>query len=368
MFERQFLKDFSAWGTIMLRWLNHAGCEGEFSDLDRVVEEVYEQNVFFTPYMQKYAVRAIAEKFLVYKELEKWGVKYLDREALYNINAERMAETSVIDRGAVRAEVADGMEEPAGAVGIIAAGNIPLVVFHDFICAAACGKRVYLKLSSKDNLLFPALLNKLFEINTVWREKIRIVERILPEKVGVLLFMGSDSTAQKIVDEFRNKPVLLRKSRFSFAVISGEESDEQLSGLCSDIFLYYGLGCRNVSTLLIPENYNLSSLTKVLLGAESFVADERYRNIYKRNRAMAIMEGEKFFDGGFFLYCQREPLNLPPGMINVVRYASKADINAFVEEYRCRIQKKYCIFGEAQRPGISEYPDNADTVDFILTH
>ena len=83
---------------------------------------------------------------------------------------------------------------------------------------------------------------------------------------------------------------------------------------------------------------------------------------------MAIMEGEKFFDGGFFLYCQREPLNLPPGMINVVRYASKADINAFVEEYRCRIQKKYCIFGEAQRPGIFEYPDNTDTVDFILTH
>ena len=361
MFERQFLKDFSAWGAIMLQWLDCSEREKIFPALERAVAEAYRQNIFFTPYMQRYAVRAIAEKFLVYEELQKWGVKYLHKQSLYEGAAEP-GEVSVKEAGSVETG------ERSGAVGIIAAGNIPLVVFHDFMCAVACGERVYLKLSHKDNLLLPALLEELFEINPIWRERICIVERIPSDKIGSLLFMGSDSTSKKIENESPGVPVLMRKTRFSFAILSGEESNGQLSGLGEDIFLYYGLGCRNVSTLLLPKEYDMERLIGILKRMEPIVADEHYLNIYKRNKALAIIEGEKFIDGGFFLCCEGSPLNLSPGIINLFRYTSEVEVASFVKRYQGQIQKKYCIFGEAQRPGIFEYPDNTDTVDFILTH
>lgn len=333
----------------MLQWLDAERREEKdsFSATDNALERAYEKNAFFTPYMQRFAVRAIAEKFLNSEELNRFVSNYHLR-----FQAANCGESA----------------EPSTKVGIIAAGNIPLVVFHDFLCSVACGCNVIIKLSSKDNLLFPALLNLLFEINPFWREKIDVVENLPHSEINMLLFMGSTSTADKILSEYPDIPLLLRKSRFSYALITGRETVEELERLGEDVFMYFGLGCRSVTTLMLPMEYDIEKIISALQKAGTFVADRKFTDIYIRNKALAVMEGDKFADGGFFIIKECSPVNLPIGVLNIVRYCSYKDIEAFDKNFESQIQKKYCIFGEAQRPGIFEYPDNTDTVDFILNH
>ena len=145
---------------------------------------------------------------------------------------------------------------------VISAGNIPLVSFHDILCILITGHKLFLKLSSKDNILIPLILNDLLKINTEFENQIFFIEKIESKKYDAIIATGSDSTAKYFDYYFKNKKKIIRKNRSSVAVIDGNENYTDLELLADDIFKYFGLGCRSVSQLLVPKNYDLNKLFK----------------------------------------------------------------------------------------------------------
>lgn len=348
MFINQFIQDFSTLGQYLVKWL-----DGDTADpaLDGALDQAYRINPFFTPYMQRHAIRVIAETFLSKQILENWLKRYFLTGC-----------------------------SPSGfdkVLGIIMAGNIPLVGFHDFLCGLACGRKLRIKLSSKDQILLPLLFDKLCRINPFWSDKViflnppgqgdQKLSRWIQDMQGVsaLISTGSDQTAVQISEKFHGIPSLIRGRRFSFAVI---KEGSNLEGLPEDVFLYFGLGCRNINYFLIPEKYDLCNLVEFLQKGRTLVAETCYMDIYKRNRAILMMEGVEFTDGEFFLLQPTEEQALPMGVLGYIRYQSESDITAFETEKIETIQKKYCTFGQAQAPAIDEYADGVDTMEFILNN
>ncbi len=349
MFGNDFIYSFSQLGERLLGWLG-----GSLNEpvLDNAIVLSYSDNPFFTPYMQRRAVETIARTFLVRGELERWKGNYV-----------------------VTAEGYAGKETGSGnCIGIIMAGNIPLVGFHDFLCVMASGNNAVIKLSSKDKYLLPALAGILCGIDAGWEGKIEFTGNMreyinmYPDKICALISTGSDTTRAAVAEEFAGLPMLLRGRRFSFAVLSGKESVKELEALAEDVFLYYGLGCRSVNYLFVPEGYDFGKLINCFSVMRELAGTTCYMNIYRRNRAVFLMEGEEFIDGGFFLINKASGVHPPVTVIGYAEYDSGSDILAFEEANRGNIQKKYRTFGLAQAPLIDEYADGIDVMRFIFKH
>lgn len=345
MFYDQFLRDFAALGRYLLQWL-----EGEISDhsLQNAIEAAARANPFFTPYMQRYAIGSQARSFLDENELSRWLRSYFPADSR---------------------ELGNPVSAPVRekTVGIIMAGNIPLVGFHDLLCVLACGRRALVKMSSKDSCLLPAVLDVLFRIDPYWKDRVHFTEK-MPYEVDALIATGSSETAAKVQKEYAGLPMLVRGRRFSYAVLEGRENAAQLGALGEDIFMYFGLGCRSVSYLLLPEGYDIGILTESLRPLRTLVAEKCYMNVYKRNKSILTMEGEDYTDGGFYIIRQTDEVFLPPGFLGYRTYRTAGDILEFEQKNSGRIQKKYRIFGQAQAPAIDDYADRIDTMKFILKH
>lgn len=354
MFATQFINDFSSLGSRLLSWSRG---EVTLPLLDRAVDEAYRSNPFFTPYMQRNAIASIARCFLCREELERWLGNY--REAIESENrGENLLKT-----------------------GIIMAGNIPLVGFHDFLSALAAQCCCYIKLSSKDRRLLPVLAGMLVEMNHEWGERIRFLEREqmdLLHGMERLISTGSDATAGSVASEFSDVPSLIRGRRFSYAVVD-DDSSEALKGLEEDIFLYYGLGCRNVSYLLVKSGADIGKVVSYLknLAGEgnkrnNFIlssgisADRNYLDIYRRNKALYTMEGKCFIDGGFFLMVESDEVTHPLGVVGYRKISDDKEILDFERVFGEKIQKRITTFGMAQSPAVDDYADGADTMRFLL--
>ena len=335
------------------------------------MKSAWENNQFFTLKMQIEAMNNIADKFLQPSSL-KWLLNHAG-----NTENDRWDKT----------------------VGIIMAGNLPLVGFHDLLCTLACGCNAYVKLSSKDRRLLPVIYDMLCDIDVYWYGK--VVFDIITDGASLesdfckrakgcfganpcgLIASGSDDTMAGINKELPRIPKLLRGSRFSFAVLEGDESNEQLRGLAEDMFLYCGLGCRSVSYLFVPEGYDFKRLVNAAKKMKSLLmAVPAHADSYVREIALLLMEGEKsvgnrmekavneheMIDGGFFILRHDASVHPPLSQVNFEYYKNKREITAFEKMYKNQIQKKYTTFGLAQRPEIDDFADRADTVWFILKH
>lgn len=344
MSQAQFLNDFSTLGSLLERWL--AG-NLALPEMERAVAASFSANHFFTPYMQRNAIRAIASRFLVRKELEKWLGNYVAR-------------------------LGGGFKGKR--VGIVMAGNIPLVGFHDFLSVMAVGADALVKLSSRDAFLLPAVFSLLCSIDPGWRTRAEFT--VSDGKSGeylslfadadALIATGSNKTKESISAVYGERPLLARGSRFSYAVID-DSNVENLRGLAEDVFLYFGLGCRSVSRFLVRRGTGLQALLYELeKGRELVAGNEAYMNSYRRLRAIYGMEGREFADGGFFILAPTEELFLPMGLLGYACYDSDRDLELFESEKIDSIQKKYRTFGLAQSPSVTEYADNVDTVNFLI--
>jgi len=335
------------------------------------MESAWKSNQFFTLKMQLDAMNNIADKFLQPSSL-KWLLNHAGNTGNGKWNK---------------------------TVGIIMAGNLPLVGFHDLLCTLACGCNAYVKLSSKDRWLLPAIYGMLCDIDVYWCGKVvfdiiadgasfesdfcKRVKGCFGVRPCGLIASGSDDTMAGIKKELPRIPKLLRGSRFSFAVLEGDESTGQLRGLAEDMFLYCGLGCRSVSYLFVPEGYDFKRLVKAAKKMGTFLmAIPAHANSYVRERALLLMEGEKsvgnkmemvenkkdMIDGGFFILRHDSSVHPPLAQVNFEYYKSKREIAAFEKMHKNQIQKKYTTFGLAQKPEIDDFADRADTVQFILKH
>ena len=181
-------------------------------------------------------------------------------------------------------------------IAIIMAGNIPLVGFHDFICVFLAGHNSIIKLSSNDKYLIPFLLN----LVKVPSDRVVYLDGMLKDYDAVIA-TGSDNTSRYFEYYFKNKQSIIRKNRNSIAILDGNETDEDLKSLSHDILTYFGLGCRSVSKLYVPKDYNFDSFFNSIFGYKDLINNHKYANNYDYNKAIYLMSEYKFLDNGFFM-------------------------------------------------------------------
>ena len=265
-------------------------------------------------------------------------------------------------------------EIKAKRIAVITAGNIPLVGFHDFISVLISGNIFKGKLSSKDDFLLPYIIDLLIDIEPEFKDHIFISEGKLADFDAVIA-TGSNNSARYFNYYFGKYPHIIRKNRNSAAVITGNETEEDLSFLADDIFLYFGLGCRSVSKLFLPESYDLDHIFKHSLKYKNIINHNKYANNYDYNRAIYLMNLTEFKDNGIML--MKEDLNYA-SPISVVFYENYSDINNLKKRLDSEKELIQCVvshegifsgsvnFGESQKPKLWDYADNIDTVNFLM--
>lgn len=260
-------------------------------------------------------------------------------------------------------------------VGIVNAGNIPLVGFHDFLSVLITGNFYQGKLSSKDKELPKVIRDILIDLQPKFKERIEFKENNL-EDFDAIIATGSNNASRYFEYYFGKYPHIIRKNRSSAAVLTGDETAEELKALADDIFLYFGLGCRNVSKLYVPENYTFKKLFENLDHYEYLRQHHKYANNYEYNRTIYLMNKVPHLDNGFLLL--KEDFGFSSPIANLF-YESYADLDRVRETLENQKEKLQCVvskpdiikgaipFGKSQEPDLTEYADNVDTVKFLLS-
>ncbi|WP_312418449.1 acyl-CoA reductase [Epilithonimonas sp.] len=256
-------------------------------------------------------------------------------------------------------------------VGLILAGNIPLVGFHDIISVILSNHIPVIKLSSKDRLVLPFLL-ELWNQFSNNESEYHIVEKL--ENFDAVIATGSNNTARYLEYYFKDNLSIIRKNRTSVAVLKGDESDAELQLLANDIFRYYGLGCRNVTRILIPNDMKLDRLFENFINYKDIINHNKYANNYDYNRAIYLLNQDQFWDNNFVMLKEDEKLFSPLSVINFSRYNTLEEAKKFLEINKDEIQTVVAKpelglesigFGETQNPSLDTYADNVDTMIFL---
>lgn len=253
-------------------------------------------------------------------------------------------------------------------LGLILAGNIPLVGFHDLLCGLLSGYKLQIKLSSDDQHLIPLIVRALIELNPTYADLIQLN----PQKLSgfdAVIGTGTDSTLLHFQSYFKNIPHLLRGNRTSIAVLSGDETPEELFALGTDIFQYFGRGCRNVTHLIVPNEYTFEAFFEAILPFQSIIQNKKYGNNYDYNRAIHLLSNQPLLDNGFVLLLESTALHPPLAMLHYHRYAHRSEADAYLEKHRDYIQ---CVsgtpevpFGATQQPRIDDFADGINTMEWL---
>lgn len=308
--------------------------------LTELINKQQYKNAWFTPANVKYAIEALANE-LTTENLLKWTNMY----------------------------PALSMESNPGTVGIIMAGNIPLAGFHDFLCVLLTGNRLLAKTSSKDSELIVYIAELLCCINAGFNDKIKFTDETL-SGFDAVIATGSNNSSRYFEYYFSRYPNIIRRNRNSIAILKGDESDENIQELGNDIFSYFGLGCRSVSKIFIPAGYDLNKLIKLWDNFSEVIQNHKYANNYDYNKAIYLVNKEKFLDSGHLLLKEEKGLSSPVSVLNFEYYTSYSSVMQNIEKMKEKIQ---CVvgsgnipFGKSQQPELWDYADGADTIDFLL--
>ncbi|CAM3485151.1 acyl-CoA reductase [Sphingobacterium prati] len=267
--------------------------------------------------------------------------------------------------------------ESTKTVGLILAGNIPLVGFHDILCVLISGFKAKIKLSSDDAGLTTYVLNRLKQIEPAFEASFEIVDKL--KDFDLVIATGSNNTARYFDYYFGAKPHIIRRNRNSVAVITGKESAVQLRALGHDIFDYFGLGCRSVSKIFVPKDYNVSHFFDGIADFKDVADHYKYNNNYDYNKSIYLINGDKHFDNGFLLLKQDERTASPLSVVYYEEYNSLGDvenelnqqaenIQCVVSEVQLNIQSPVFHFGESQCPALDDYADGINTLNFLFAN
>jgi hypothetical protein len=261
----------------------------------------------------------------------------------------------------------------AKTIGLIPAGNVPLVGLHDLICVLASGHKVRIKFSSKDTVLMKACIDFLISTDSRISQRIEIADRI--SGIDAIIATGSDNTFRYFENYFGHLPHVFRKNRNSLALITGNESESELNILGKDIFTYFGLGCRNITHILFPAGFNTDKFFEAMLPYSDVLNHNKYANNYTYHHALYLMNQEAFLDNNFLMLKESEELYSPIGVIHYQFYKDMSDAESYIannaEKIQCVVSNKegddYVSFGSSQNPGLSDYADKVDTMEFLST-
>jgi hypothetical protein len=253
--------------------------------------------------------------------------------------------------------------------GVIMAGNIPLAGFHDFLSVLISGNRLIAKTSSKDSELIVSVSQILCSINPGFTDLIEFAEGPL-SNFDVVIATGSNNSSRYFEYYFGKYPNIIRRNRNSIAILEGNETDAELLDLGKDIFSYFGLGCRNVSKIYLPRGFDMSALKRNWDGFAGLISHTKYANNYDFNKAVYLVNKERFYDTGYLLLKEDKGLSSPVSVLHYEYYISqtavKQELNQLSEKIQCIVARNYVPFGKAQSPKLWDYADGIDTIEFLL--
>ena len=342
----KFLSQFSPEGVQKKAEIPHNDL---FLDvMTQLIERSHETNPWFTPENVSYALASWAEALQADK-IDQW----LDAYSLTDYMVPKN-------------------------VGVIMAGNIPLVGMHDFISVLMAGHNIKAKLSSSDKHLLPLLGKYLTYLNPEFKDRITFVDDQLRD-IDAVIATGSDNTARYFDYYFGKYPHIIRKNKNSVAILTGNETEAELSGLADDIMLYFGLGCRNVSKIFVPENYDFNLIFKALLKYKDLINYQKYANNYDYNKAVYLMSVDSdvrntLLDNGLVLLKKDIHYASPIGTVFYEAYSDIADVKKILDKDKDKIQtvvshaaelEEAIPFGTTQQPQLWDYADGVDTMKFL---
>ena len=253
-------------------------------------------------------------------------------------------------------------------VAIIMAGNIPLVGFHDLLCVLISGHTALVKMSSDDNQLLPIIVEAFKKIEPNFADKIHFAKDKM-ENFDAIIATGSDNSARYFEHYFDKYPNIIRKSRSSLAIIDGSESEEELKGLANDVFQYFGLGCRSISKVFLPKDYDLNLLFNAFYGQKEVIDNKKYANNYDYNKAVYLMGQHDIIENGFLIMKQETALKSPVSVLHYEFYDDLELVHRLIADYQEKIQcvtgRGFITFGKAQYPALDDYADGVDTMAFL---
>lgn len=316
-------------------------------EVNSVLNRTYTNNKWFTVKNQLSALQALSE-MLKQDKIKEWVKSYPELES---------------------------WKSSGKNVGIICAGNIPAVAFHDLLCVVISGNKAVLKFSADDNVLFPFVVNLLCEIEPQLKEQIEVVLKI--NSPDAVIATGSNNSARYFQYYFGKYPHIIRKNRNSVAVLDGNESQEDFKKLATDIFSYFGLGCRNVSKLYVPEGYAFKAFFETI---EEFGSDlmnhNKYMNNYDYHNALFLLEAIPFLTNNFLILKNDKQIATPVSVLYYEYYKNQDDLKQKLtfnlEHIQCIMSGKKLLgeevdFGNSQQPAINDYADGVDTIKFLLS-
>jgi len=265
---------------------------------------------------------------------------------------------------------------PVKKVGLILAGNIPLVGFHDVLCVMLTGNHALIKASTQDARLIKTVLEQLTTIEPQFKDRYSFIERLVD--FDAVIATGSNNTSRYFEYYFGKVPHIIRKNRSSIAVLTGTETTEQLYELGHDIFDYFGLGCRNVSKLLVPQGYNFNLFFESIEVYNDIINHNKYNNNYFYNKSIYLVNSDKHLDNNFLLVKEDTRLASPLAVMYFEYYDDLETAKSKLIEESDRIQ---CIvsstpldvsnqvvdFGKSQQPALWDYADGVDTMAFLTS-
>lgn len=260
-------------------------------------------------------------------------------------------------------------------VGIIMAGNLPLVGIHDLICSYVSGHRTLVKTSSQDNVLIKSLWNEMTRLDPSDSQQITFVTNLLANQVDAIIATGSDNTSRFFNYHYQGIPCIIRANRSSIAILNGTETNQELEDLGMDMYSYYGRGCRNVSKLLVPVGYKFDGLFDRASKYSYLTNNPRYFSNYKYQKAIKTLQNIDFSDTGYSILLKNPDLVSPLSVIYYEFYNSLEQVQNIISEQSSKIQciassKGWFInslpFGSLQKPNLEDYADNIDTMEFLV--
>jgi hypothetical protein len=337
----------------LLAELGHYLRSGGDEGLEVVIQQAYMENRWFTPENTQSALSAIATSFLDAEKLRQFADTY----ALPEQATEEMT------------------------VGLVMAGNIPLVGFHDWLCVFLAGHRAKVKLSDKDKRLLPFLVKKMGEwAHESWAHTQFLDETEHLRGYDAVIATGSNNTARYFEQYFKGKPNIIRRNRNAVAVLDGTEAQADFVALSRDMFTYFGLGCRNVSKLYVPQGYNFEPLLEALHeGYKEIIHHDKYKNNFDYNFTLFILNNIPHLNNGCLILKEDESLTSRIASAHYAYYTGKAELDDRIGELRDGIQ---CVvtkdgqgqlggisllhFGQTQSPSLTDYPDGVDVMQFLI--
>jgi hypothetical protein len=342
--QKEIVSGFTQLGKLMQALGNNEGwkdftigvTKSEYESLIGIINRQFSYNGWFTKENVRKALLNLAEQ-LTEENLASWTAEYA-----FSQNPKR--------------------------IGIIMAGNIPLVGFHDFLCVLCSGNKADCKLSSNDKTLLPALATHLIEFCPSLKDRIEFSGGKIGEMDGVIA-TGSDNSIKYFEQYFGKYPHIFRKNRTSVAVLDGTETKEDLNLLGEDIFSYFGLGCRNVSHLFVPESFELSRFFEAVVPYGDIIHNNKYGNNYDYHRAVYLMNQIPLLDNNFVLLRESEDLFSPLAIIHFERYdkidSVKEKLSENEESIQVVVGNGFAPFGSSQLPTLTDYADGVDLMKWL---